>query len=221
MLSQHPSSLLFPLGPHGKQVGRRVGGQHSWDSRPKWTKVICHTVSIMLSKKSWGRRRRGGPMFRDWQDIGLPVQSPMFHFLYSLPLLIRLYLTPQALSLLFFLCSPSILLEERNEQAAHHGPFWCPARDLRGSRQGEIWLNGISSFSSGTEVASLAQLLFRFLGIPAQGLSYQCRPWIWLCLFLRVINQQGIWHRNLLTQKTGDKEGKTIWTLSWIRLGWS
>lgn len=104
-------------------------------------------------------------------------------FLY---LLKCLSLNPQALPLLFFLCSPSFLLDERNEQTGHHGPFWCLAWGLRGFREGE---NGTFSFSSGTEVASLVQWLSKFLGIPAQqGLSHQYGPWIWLCLCLRIIN---------------------------------
>lgn len=69
---------LFPTQPPQEASGQESGRAAQ----------LGQQTQMNQSKAEVGEE--GGPVFRDWQDIGLPVQSPVFHFCYSLPLPIKM-----------------------------------------------------------------------------------------------------------------------------------
>lgn len=106
----------------------------------EWEGSTAGTADPNEPKKSWGRRRKGGPMFRDWQNIGLPVQSPVFHFYYSLPLPIKMSFSEPTGSVTFVLPMFSFL-PTRWKEWANRPPwsFLMPSMGLERFQRRREW----------------------------------------------------------------------------------
>lgn len=130
-----------------------------------WPKGCFTPHRILLSNTSWDRGRRKDrewlprwPVFRDWLGISLPMAHHdgltsfgwLGFFSFFLHLLNKLYLSPRVVSVLFFLFSPSALLEWQSEQAAmwvlgcwpasaHHSHFWHLMWWGLGGLRWQIW----------------------------------------------------------------------------------